>query len=161
MVKAMAGTLPWAAVLVVAGAAIWWLLSRDMAAGRWLLAALLIGHGLVHLLFAVPAPAATEGGATWPFDASRSWVVTRAGLDLGLVRIIGAVLIAVTVGGFALAALGTVGIVVPPGWWPATVAVGAVASAATLLLFFEPRLVLGLGLDVVLLWIVWTRAWAP
>jgi hypothetical protein len=58
----MAGTLPWAVVLAVTGGAIWWLLSRDAVAGRWLLAALLIGHGVVHPLFAVPAPSATDGG---------------------------------------------------------------------------------------------------
>jgi hypothetical protein len=159
MVKTMAGTLPWAVVLLVAGVAIWWLLSQDMAAGRWLLAALLIGHGVVHLLFAVPAPAATDGGAAWPFDMSQSWAVTRAGLDLGLARVIGAVLIAITVGAFVLAALATVGIVVPSGWWQPTIALGAIASAATLVLFFDPKLVLGLGMDAILLWVVATRAW--
>lgn len=161
MVKTMAGALPWAVVLVVIGGAIWWLLSRDMAAGRWLLAVLLIGHGLVHLLFAVPAPAATEGGAEWPFDMARSWAVTGAGFDLNLIRVIGAVLIAVTVGAFALAALSTVGIIVPSGWWQPTVALGAIASAAMLVLFFEPQLVLGLGIDAVLLWVVMIRTWMP
>jgi hypothetical protein len=160
-VKAMAGTLPWAVVLLVAGVAIWWLLSHDMAAGRWLLAALLVGHGVVHLLFAVPSPSAAGGGAAWPFDVSQSWAVTRAGLDLGLVRVIGAVLIAVTVGAFVLAALATVGILVPSGWWQPTIALGAIASAATLVLFFDPQLVLGLGMDAVLLWAVATRAWVP
>jgi hypothetical protein len=161
MVKSMAGTLPWAVVLVAAGVAIWWLLSKDMAAGRWLLAALLIGHGLVHLLFAVPAPSPADGGAAWPFDTSQSWAVTRAGLDLVLVRGIGTVLIAITVGAFALAALSTVGIIVPSGWWPPTLALGAIASAAALILFFDPQLVLGLGQDAVLLSVVATRAWAP
>ena len=37
MVKTMTGILPWAVVAVAIGVAIWWLLSRDMAAGRWLL----------------------------------------------------------------------------------------------------------------------------
>jgi hypothetical protein len=161
MVKTMAGTLPWAVVLVVAGAAIWWLLSRDMAAGRWLLAALLIGHGAVHVFFVVPAPAATDGGAAWPFDMARSWTVTEAGLDLNLVRVIGMALTAVTVGAFALAALSTVGLIVPSAWWQPTVALGAIASAAMLLLFFEPQLVLGLGIDAVLLWVVVTQAWVP
>ena len=161
MVKSMAGILPWAVVLVVIGGAIWWLLSRDMAAGRWLLAALLIGHGVVHVFFAVPAPAGADGGAAWPFDMAQSWAVTRAGLDLDLVRVIGAVLIAVTVGAFALAALSTVGIIVPSGWWQPTIALGAIASAAMLVLFFEPQLLLGLGIDAVLLWVVVTRAWVP
>lgn len=161
MVKTMANMLPWAVVLVVAGAAIWWLLSRDMAPGRWLLAALLIGHGVVHVLFAVPAPSATAGGAAWPFDMAQSWVVARAGLDLVLARVVGAVLIAVTVGAFALAALATVGVVVPSGWWQPTIALGAVASATTLVVFFEPQLVVGLGVDAVLLWAAATRAWVP
>jgi hypothetical protein len=159
MVKTMTGTLPWGVVLLAAGAAIWWLLSREMVAGRWLLAALLIGHGAVHLLFAVPAPSANDGGTAWPFDMSQSWAVTRAGLDLGLVRVIGAFLIAITVGAFALAALATVGIIVPSGWWQPTIALGALASAGTLILFFDPQLVLGLGMDAVLLWVVAAGAW--
>jgi hypothetical protein len=159
MVRTMAGTLPWAAVLLVAGVAIWWLLSQDMAAGRWLLAALLVGHGVVHLLFAVPGPSATDGGAEWPFDMSQSWAVTRTGLDPSPVRVVGAVMIAITVGAFALAALATIGIIVPSGWWQPMIAIGAIASGATLVLFFNPQLVLGLGMDAVLLWVVATRAW--
>lgn len=161
MVKTMAGILPWAVVLVVIGTAIWWSLSRDVAAGRWLLAGLLLGHGVVHLLFVVPAPAAMEDGTEWPFDMARSWAATGAGLDLNLVRVIGAVLIAVTVGAFALAALSTVGGIVPSGWWQPIIALGAIASAATLVLFFEPLLVLGLGIDAALLLVVLTRAWMP
>ena len=90
---------------------------------------------------------------------SQSWAAARAGLDLSVVRVIGAVLIAVTVGAFALAALATVGIIVPSGWLQPTIALGAIASAATLVLFFDPQLVLGLGMDAVLLWVAVTRAW--
>lgn len=161
MARTLTGILPWAIVLVVAGGAIWWSLSRDMAAGPWLLAAVLVGHGAVHVFFGVPAPTATEGAAAWPFDMARSWAVTNAGIDLSLVRVIGAILIAVTVGAFALAALATVGIIVPAGWWQPTVALGAVASAAMLVLFLEPQLVLGLGIDAALLWVLVTRAWVP
>jgi hypothetical protein len=161
MVKAIVGILPWAVVLVAIGAAIWWLLSRDMAAGRWLLAGLLIGHGVVHVMFAIPAPAATAGGSEWPFDMARSWVVTGAGLDLSMVRAVGLALIAVVVGAFGLAALSTAGIVVPSSLWPAISAVGAIASAVLLVLFLEPQLVLGLGIDAVLIGVVATRAWSP
>ena len=92
---------------------------------------------------------------------AQSWAVTQAGLDLNLVSGIGAVLIAVTVGAFVLAALSTVGLIVPSGWWQPTIVLGATATAATLVLFFEPQLVLGLGIDAVLLWVVLTRAWVP
>lgn len=159
--KSIGGILPWAVVLAAVGGAIWWLLSREMAAGRWLLAALLIGHGVVHVLFAVPAPTATEGGPDWPFDMAKSWAVTGTRLDLNVVRVVGLVLIAIVVGGFGLAALSTVGMVVPSGWWQPTVVVSAIASAVLLILFFEPQLVLGLGIDAVLLWVVATGVWVP
>ena len=161
MVRTMLGVLPWAVVLAAIGSLIWWLLSRDMSAGRWLLAALLLGHGVVHIMFAVPAPAATEGGADWPFDMARSWAINGAGLDLNVVRTVGVALIAVVVAGFSLAALSAVDIVVPSGWWQPTVAVAAGASAVLLVVFFEPQLVLGLGIDVVLMSVAVTRAWGP
>lgn len=162
MVRTMAGTLPWAVVLVAAGGGTWWLLSREMAGGRWLLAALLVGHGLVHLLFAVPASAASEGGmGSWPFDVGRSWAVTGGQLDAGMVRLVATTLIAVTVAGFALAGLATLGIVVPSSWWMPIVTVAAITSMAVLIMCFDPQLVLGLGIDAILLWIAVTRAWAP
>ena len=62
----------------------WFLLDRDVELGRWLLAALILGHGLAHLAFVVPTPEpakATGSGMEWPFDLGRSWPVTRIGLD--------------------------------------------------------------------------------
>jgi hypothetical protein len=162
MVRTMAGTLPWAVVLAAAGGGTWWLLSREVAGGRWLLAALLIGHGLVHLLFAVPASAAAEGGsATWPFEIGRSWAITGGHLDDAAVRLALAVLIGIAVGGFALAGLATLGIVVPAGWWPSLVTVAALASAIVLIVCFDPQLVLGLGMDAILLWVATFRIWTP
>lgn len=157
--KAVRGLLPWVTVVVAIGAVTWWLPSRDMAAGRWLLAALLIGHGLVHLLFAVPAPPPTDGGPVWPFDMTRSWAVTRAHLDLRAVRAVGFALIASVVVAFVLGGLAAAGVVVPPAVWPAVIVIAAVASAAVLLLFFEPQLMVGIGIDAVLLWVSVARAW--
>jgi hypothetical protein len=156
----MGGFLTYAVVLAVVGVVTWWLLSRDMAAGPWLLAAVLIGHGVVHTMFAI-SPAATASGPEWPFDVAKSWAVTGAGLDLDVVRAIGAALIVIVVGGFALAALSTVGLVVPAGLWQPAVAGSAVVSIIVLVLFFNPQLVLGIGIDAVLLWAVVTRAWVP
>jgi hypothetical protein len=66
----------------------------------------------------------------------------REGLTLGpsLRR-----LIVVFVGGFALAALSTVGLVVLAGGWQAAVGASAVTSVVLLVLFFNPQLVLGIG----------------
>jgi hypothetical protein len=159
-VKAMGGILPYAVVLALLGGLTWWLLSRDQAAGPWLLAAVLIGHGMVHTMFAI-SPAVTSGGPEWPFDMARSWAVTGAGLDLNVVRALGVTLVVIVAGGFALAALSTVGLVIPAGWWQAAVAGSAVTSIVVLVLFFNPQLVLGMGIDAVLLWAVVTKAWAP
>ncbi len=161
MVKSMLSTLPWAAVLAGIGGMTWWLLSREMGAGRWVLAALLVAHGVVHLLFLAPAPAAADGASAWPFDLARSWAVTVLGLDPGLVRVIAMGLIAISVGGFALAGLATAGILVPTSAWPVLVAVPSVASVALLVLAFNPQLVLGLGLDAILLWVAAAGTWAP
>lgn len=164
MLKTIAGLVPFAIVLSGIGVGIWWLLSREMALGRWVLGGFLVAHGLIHFLFVVPQPATAAGGSDgpeWPFDMARSWLVTGAGLDLNVVRVIGVALIGVVAIGFVLAGLATVGIVVPSGWWQVLVVASAAASIVLLALFFDPQLVLGLAIDVVLLWVVLASVWAP
>lgn len=161
MLKTIAGLAPLAIVLSGVGIAIWWLLARDLAIGRWVLGGFLVAHGLIHFLFVVPAPATTAGGAEWPFDMTQSWLVTGAGLDMGPVRVIGAALIGIVAIGFLLAGLATVGIVIPSGWWRVLVVGSAAASIVLLALFFSPQLVLGLGIDAVLLLIAVAAVWAP
>jgi hypothetical protein len=159
--KAILGLLPYGVVLVAAGGAIWWLLSRDIGAGKWLLAGVVVGHGLVHLLFFAPAPAATPDGPEWPFDVARAWPVASAGLDVNLVRAAALALIVVVIGAFGLTGLSTVGIGVPSGWWAPAAAVGSIVSAVVLVALFNPQLVLGLGIDAILLWVVVANAWRP
>jgi hypothetical protein len=68
------GLLPLAIGVAVAGAATLYLLTQGWAFGPWLLAGLLLAHGALHLLFAVPAPrsaTATAGGMAWPYDLGR------------------------------------------------------------------------------------------
>lgn len=159
--KALTGLLPWAVVLLLVGAAIWLLYDRQVAAGRWLLAGLLIAHGLVHILYLVPQPATVPGGAEWPFDLGRAWPVSAAGLDPGLARTIAAALIAALVIGFALAGLSTLDLGVPVTWWPALVSVSAGLSLLVLVLFFDPQLLAGIALDLVLLWLALLTSWRP
>lgn len=155
----MKGVLPWAVVLVAIAAVIWWQLDREMTAGKWLLGGVLLAHGLVHLLFAVSGP--ETSGTKWPFDMGRSWAITGADLSPSTVKAVGWAIIAITVAGFALAALSTVGIIVPASWWQPAVVTSALTSAIALVLFFDPQLILGLGIDAVLLWIGVTGIWVP
>ena len=75
--------VPLAIGVAVVGGLTWVLLDRDVGLGRWLLAALILGHGLAHLAFVVPAPdpaRTTRPGMPWPFDLGDSWLVGRIGL---------------------------------------------------------------------------------
>ncbi len=158
--KALTGLLPWAVALVLVGAMIWFLYERNIAAGRWLLAGLLIAHGLVHVLYLVPQPG-SAAGPEWPFDLARAWPVSVAGVDPGVARAIAIALIAAVVVGFVLAGSSTVGLGVPVGWWPALVAVSAALSLLLLTLFFDPQLLPGVVLDLALLWLALFSSWRP
>ena len=129
-------------------------------ATKWLIAVFLLAHAAVHGSFMAPRPPATAGGPTWPFELGKSWVLGPLGLDSEVTRMVGMALIALTIGAFALAALVAVGFV-PAGLWPPTVTVGAIASIALLGLYFSPWFVVGVGIDLVLLWAVLVASWAP
>ncbi len=173
--RGIVGMLPWAVVLAIGGAATWLLLDRQAVLGTWVLAALILGHGLVHALYLVPppdapavapdapadAPAAAPAGRSapkWPFDLGRSWLVVFAGPRRG--RRLAAILVGAIVVASILAGLATVG-VLPAVSWPALVVLAAVGSILLLGLAFDPQLILGIGIDVALLVVVVTGAWTP
>jgi hypothetical protein len=160
MDKTLVSMIPPAVGLVIAGAVISWLLRSNNGLGPWLLAGFLVAHGLIHLLFFAPAPASSGSSPSWPFDFGQSWLV-NAGLDVAIVRIAGAVLVVAIAGVFLLTGLATVNLVVPADWWKALVVISAVVSILTLALFFDPQLLLGLGIDGVLLYVIVSAAWVP
>ncbi len=161
--KAITDLLPLAIGIAVIGGVTWFLLDRGWAAGPWLLAALLFGHGWVHMMFVFPKPAAdaSAGGPEWPFDMTRSWLVTGAGLDVGVVRMVGLVLMVLVFVAFVLGALSTVGVLVPVGWWATLVIAAAIGSTLFLALFFSPALLLGFAINVAALWLVTASIWSP
>jgi hypothetical protein len=142
----------------------WILLDRDLELGRWLLAALLLGHGLAHLAFVVPTPEparATESGMAWPFDLGRAWPVSRLDLDPRIVRGAGIALTAVTLVASLLAALATLGILVSADLWSGLVVAEAVSSMLLLTVCFSPILLNGFGIDFALLWLALLSGWSP
>jgi hypothetical protein len=156
--------LPLAIGVALIGGLTWLLLDRDVELGRWLLAALILGHGMAHLAFVVPTPQpakATGSGMEWPFDLDRSWPVTRFGLDARIVRGTGVALTAVTVVTSFLAALATVGVVVPVDWWSGLVVAEAASSLLLLAVCFSPILLNGFAIDLALLWLVFLSGWSP
>lgn len=126
----------------------------------WLIAAFLLAHGAVHATFLAPRPAATAGGPTWPFELGRSWLLGPLGLDAEATRMVGMALVALTIGVFALAAIAAIG-VGPAVLWSAGVTIGAIGSIAVLGPYFSPWFVVGVGIDLVLLWAVLIQGWLP
>ncbi len=65
-----------------------------------------------------------------------------------------------TLAGYGLAALATLGLL--PSWtWDPAVALGSLASLALLVLCFHPWLVVGVAIDLLLLWVALVAAWYP
>src|SRR5687768_13640699 len=128
---------------------------------KLLLAGFLAAHGLIHASFLSPAPPASAGGPPWPFDMAKSWLVTHAGVDAGLVTLIGTALVGLTVIGFGLSALAAAGWLVPAELWRPVVVASVAASALLLTLFFHPFLLLGFVIDAAIVWAVFVMSWNP
>jgi hypothetical protein len=152
---------PVAVFVVVVSLVTLWLLVDGSAIGPWLLALLLAAHGWVHLMYLFPKPLATPGAPPYPFDFERSWLIGRARLDAGRVRQLGALLMISVLILHLLAALSTVGLLVPGSWWAGLVVAAALSSALALALFWSPTLLLGVLIDLALLWLVASATWSP
>jgi hypothetical protein len=162
--RIVSALLPLAIAIAAVSGLAWFLLTRGWAAGPWLLALLLFAHGWVHLVFLFPQPQPAEvsaDGLAYPFDMERSWLIARLGVEAGLVRILGIILMAIVFATATLAALATIGILVPAGWWAGLVITSAVASMTMLTVFFAPGLLLGYAIDIALLWLVLGAVWSP
>jgi hypothetical protein len=128
---------------------------------RYVLAVVLIAHGLVHAgLAAAPIPNDPESKPGAFFTATaRSWLLPRLGLNASTVRWMGIILVALTVLGFVLAGLGVLGVPGLAAIWRTVAVVSACLSLLLLIVYWHPWLVLGVVIDIVilvaLLWLDW------
>ncbi len=127
---------------------------------KLLFAALLAAHALIHVSYLTPAPPRTAGGPEWPFELTRSWLVTAFQLDPSLARGIGIGVAGASIILLGAAAMATAGWIVPSGWWLPLIVAGSVSSLLTLGLFFHPWLLLGVVIDLGLLWVAF-GGWRP
>jgi hypothetical protein len=117
---------------------------------RIVLGALLVAHGLVHLLWLAPSD-----GRAWPFRVNRSWLVPEATR-----KPVAVILIALTVAGFALLGFAVWGIPGLTPIWPVLAIGAAVASLTALVLFWDGRLLWGVAIDLaVIVLALWQPAW--
>jgi len=122
---------------------------------------LLTGHALVHLAYLAPAPPRVEGTPDWPFAIEQSWLVARLGVPADVMRPMAYLLVAVVVVALVGAGLAAIDLLIPAAWWSSLVVTGAAASLLLLILFFHPWLVIGLAIDVVLIYVVVVNGWDP
>lgn len=105
---------------------------------RFVVGALLIAHGLVHLLYiAEDVP---------EFSAERSWVV-----PVGVRRPFALALMGATIVAFALVGLAVWGVPLLAGAWPTLTIVASVVSLVLLASFWHPRVMVGVGIDLALI----------
>jgi hypothetical protein len=127
---------------------------------KLLLTAFFMAHAAIHFGFISPAPAPAAGAPPWPFDLTRSWLLTPLGLDESVTKTLGIGLLLALSFGYAAVTLVMMGIL-PERLFAVSVVVAATASLVMLALFFHPWLVLGVAIDVVLLYLVLGTSWAP
>jgi hypothetical protein len=70
-------------------------------------------------------------------------------------------LVAMTVVALVAGGLATIDLLVPASWWPGLVVAGATTSLLVLIVFFHPWLVVGMAIDVGLLYLVLVNGWDP
>lgn len=111
---------------------------------RILIAALFVGHGLVHgIMFALPYSA--QAIADLPFNPSRSWL-------FGETRTLGLVSALVVTLAFVVAGAAYLG---RAGWWPQLTIVAAVLSVALLVTYFSKWWVVGFAINIGLAVFAW------
>lgn len=117
---------------------------------RIVLGVLLVAHGLVHLLWFAPSD-----DPAWPFRLDRSWLVSEATR-----KPVAVLLIALSVAGFALLGLAVWGVPGLTSVWPVLAIGAAIASLASLVLFWDRQLLWGVAIDVALIVVaLWRPAW--
>ena len=82
-------------------------------------------------------------------------------VDATVLRLVVIALVAVVVVGYGMAAMSTLGFILPQAAWPALVIASTVGSAALMVIGLSPALTLGIAIDVVLLVVATTALWAP
>lgn len=102
---------------------------------RVVVGALLVAHGLVHLLYV--ADDVTE------FELDHSWLVPD-----GVARSVGLGLMAATIAAFALVGLAVWGVPGLASAWPVLTVVASALSLGLLLAYWDVQVMLGVAIDV-------------
>ncbi len=109
---------------------------------RIIVGLLLLAHGLVHLLYIVPAAADPK----YPFSLERSWLLPETAR-----RPVAVVLMTVVVVGFLASALGLWGVPGLADAWSQLTIVAAGSSLVLLIAFWDRQLWIGVLVNILLI----------
>jgi hypothetical protein len=125
---------------------------------RYLLALVLLAHGMVHGLWLMPAPS-DPIGKPWPFTLSTSPILSPLGVPASALRLLGSVGVYLVIAVFALSALGAAGV---PGlvaiWKPVTLFASALSILLTVV-FWNIQFPTSLIIDVALIVTILNNWW--
>lgn len=110
-----------------------------------LLGLFLIAHGLLHASYLTPKP----DDAMYPFSFDKGWF---AGIAGSAAKPIGSTLAVIVIISFILAGLSIFGFPGLAGLWKIFTIIGAVSSLLLLALFWHPWLILGILINLLLLY---------
>jgi hypothetical protein len=114
----------------------------------------LIAHGFIHYLFISKQPPAQPGAPAWPFDITKSVILTPLGIRPEILKIIGIILTFTALIGFVLSGLGWMGIpFVKDIWVPVTV-VSSIASILLIVTFWNIWFIIGPLIDLMILYFI-------
>lgn len=119
---------------------------------KYLISFFLAAHGLLHLSYLTPKP----DDPNYPFDFTRGWFADIVGSTAGA---IGATLVTVTALAFIVAALAYVGVPGFVDFGKAAAVTGAISSLILLILFWHTWLILGVVIDLVILYGIFQLNW--
>lgn len=119
----------------------------------------LIAHALIHLSFVSPQPPAQPGAPAWPFDITKSWLLT--GVNPDVLRTIGIILTVVVVVGFIASGLGWFGVPLLKTYWVGITVVSSLSSILLIVLFWNNWFVMGPLIDLVILYAIYFKNLRP
>ena len=126
---------------------------------RLIAALALVLHAAMHISFFMPQWFVEVRGSL-PFDLTHSDLLASAGVDPALWQAIGTVLVVVAIGGLVTGAGWLVGLV-PTRYGQLALALGALASLVSIVVFFHSWLVVGMLVDGLILAGVGITRWLP
>lgn len=115
---------------------------------RVIVGLLLLAHGLVHLLYVVPAAADPK----YPFSLERSWLLPQSAR-----RPVAFALMTAVVVGFLASALALWGVLGPADAWSQITIVAASSSLVLLIAFWDRQLWIGVLINVLLITVALLR----